>query len=144
MILGVEDSDDAATVLPDVSKIVMIAPDQTLNVSIPVSDAKNFGLTFVAASTVSVTLIDGTGAIVATNLGDTPEAGQIFRSISVDRAMTKGKQGPHRPGFGEAPGYSCRCLSVLIGQPSPTKRPFGRSKRLPEICPSFIRPSRTR
>lgn len=90
MILGVEDSDDAPSVLPDVSKIVMIAPDQTLNVSIPVSDAKNFGLTFVAASTVSATLIDGTGAIVATNLSDTPEAGQIFRSLSVDRAITKG------------------------------------------------------
>jgi pimeloyl-ACP methyl ester carboxylesterase len=90
MITGVEEPADAVSVMPDVSKIVMIAPDQTLNVSIPVGDARNFGLTFVAASTVSATLIDGKGAIVATNLGDTPEAGQIFRSIFVDRAITRG------------------------------------------------------
>lgn len=90
MILGVEEPDDAVSAMPDVSKVVMIAPSQTLNVSIPVNDAKNFGLTFVAASTVSATLIDGTGAVVGTNLSDTPEASQIFRSMFVDRAITKG------------------------------------------------------
>lgn len=90
MISGVEEPDDAVSVMPDVSKVVMIAPGQTLNVSIPVRDAKNFGLTFVAASTVSATLIDHTGAVVETNLSDKPEASQVFRSMFVDREVTKG------------------------------------------------------
>ncbi|OGT54943.1 MAG: hypothetical protein A3E01_11720 [Gammaproteobacteria bacterium RIFCSPHIGHO2_12_FULL_63_22] len=89
MILGAENTNDAASVTPEVSKIVMIAPGQTLDVSVAVNDARNFGLTFVAASTVSATLIDGTGEVVGTNLSDTPEASQIFRSVFVDRAITK-------------------------------------------------------
>ncbi|MBB6425320.1 triacylglycerol lipase [Sphingopyxis sp. JAI128] len=91
MILGVENSDDAISVMPDVSKVVTIAPGQILDVAIPVSDAKNFGLTFVAANTISATLIDHTGAVVGASLSDTPEASQIFRSMFVDREVTKGK-----------------------------------------------------
>ena len=90
MILGTEEPDDAASVEPDVSKVVTIAPGQTLNVSIPVNDARNFGLTFTAAGTVSATLIDDKGTVVRTNLTDKPEASHIFRSIFVDRAITKG------------------------------------------------------
>jgi pimeloyl-ACP methyl ester carboxylesterase len=80
----------AASVAPDFSKIVKLAPGQTMKVSIPVEDARNFGLTFVAANTVSATLIDDKGAVVGANLAGTPEASQIFRSFFAGRPITKG------------------------------------------------------
>jgi pimeloyl-ACP methyl ester carboxylesterase len=82
MVLGVEGT-ESAKAAPDFSKLILLAPGQTLNVSIPVEDAQNLGLTFVAANTVSATLIDHTGAVSGANLSDS-------RSIFVDRATTKG------------------------------------------------------
>ncbi|MDW4648084.1 hypothetical protein NQ267_26730, partial [Escherichia coli] len=49
-----------------------------------------FGLTFIAASNVSATLIDDKGAVVGTSKTGTPEAAQLFRSLAVDRPVTKG------------------------------------------------------
>lgn len=80
----------SAAATPDFSRVVKLAPGQTLNVDIPVKDARNFGVTFVAASKVSATLLDDKGAIAGTNLTGKPEAGQIFRSLFVDRPVTKG------------------------------------------------------
>ncbi len=80
----------AASVAPDLSQIVKLAPGQTLKIAIPVEDARNFGLTFVANSKVSATLIDHKGAVVGANLAGKPEASQIFRSLFVDRPITKG------------------------------------------------------
>ena len=91
MIVGVDDQEEAAAAAPDFSKIILIAPGQTMNVSIPVDVAQNLGLTFVAANTVSATLIDDKGVEVGANLSGTPEASQIFRSIFIDRAITAGK-----------------------------------------------------
>lgn len=48
------------------------------------------GLTFVAANTVSATLIDPMGAVAAANPSDTHEASQAFRSMFVDREVTNG------------------------------------------------------
>lgn len=81
---------DAGSVTPDFSKIVKLTPGQTMKVAIPVEDAKNFGLTFVAASKVSATLTDDKGAVVGANLAGKPEASQIFRSIFVGQPITKG------------------------------------------------------
>jgi hypothetical protein len=80
----------SAAATPDFSRVVKLAPGQTLNVDIPVKDARNFGVTFVAASKVSATLLDDKGAVAGTNLAGKPEAGQIFRSLFVDRPVTKG------------------------------------------------------
>ncbi|SEH17211.1 Putative serine esterase [Sphingopyxis sp. YR583] len=88
MITGVEGDKSAAP--SDFSKVLMLAPGQTLDVSIPVKNASNFGLTFVAANTVSATLIDDTGAVAGANLTDTPEANQIFRSLIVNRTIAQG------------------------------------------------------
>jgi pimeloyl-ACP methyl ester carboxylesterase len=80
---------DAASVKPDFSQIVKLAPGQTLTVAIPVQEARDFGMTFVAASKVSATLSDDKGAVVGTNLTGKPEASQIFRSLLVDRPVPK-------------------------------------------------------
>ena len=81
---------DGGSVTPDFSKIVKLSPGQTMKVAIPVEDARNFGLTFVAASKVSATLTDDKGAVVGANLAGKPEASQIFRSIFVGQPITKG------------------------------------------------------
>lgn len=75
---------------PDFSKIVKLAPGQTLKVDVPVKAARDFGMTFIADSTVSVTVSDDKGAVVGANLKDTPAAGQLFRSIYADRPVAQG------------------------------------------------------
>ncbi len=91
MLLGVEGpEEESGSTTPDFSKILLIAPGQTLTIAIPVKEASNFGLTFLAANSVSATLIDDKGEVVASNKSDTPEASQIFRSIFVDRTTKKG------------------------------------------------------
>lgn len=87
MLTGAE---EPASPAPDFSKILKLDPGQTVEVAIPVKEALNFGLTFVAASMVSAMLIDDKGSIVATNLKGTPEAGQMFRWLFVERPVAKG------------------------------------------------------
>lgn len=84
-----EEPAGAASGAPAFSKIVELAPGQTINIPLPVDDARNFGVTFVAASTVSATLIDDKGIVAGTNLTGTPEASQTFRSLFVARQITK-------------------------------------------------------
>ena len=86
--LDAAEQTDAFT--PDFSKIVKLAPGQTLNVDLPVKAASDFGMTFIAASRVSATVSDDHGAIVGENLKDTPAAGQLFRSIYAKRAVAAG------------------------------------------------------
>lgn len=85
-----EEPTGLASAAPGFSKIVELAPGQTTTISLPVEDARNFGVTFVAANTVSATLIDDKGLVASTNLTGTPEASQIFRSLFVARQITKG------------------------------------------------------
>ncbi len=75
--------------VPDFSQIAKLAPGQTLKVVIPVRQARNLGVTFVAASQVSATLTDDKGAVAAENLAGKPEASQIFRSLYVERPITQ-------------------------------------------------------
>ncbi|MGR4893264.1 esterase/lipase family protein [Sphingopyxis sp. LARHCG72] len=87
MLTGAE---EPASPEADFSKVLKLDPGQTVEVVIPVRQALNFGLTFVAANMVSATLIDDTGSVVATNLKGTPEASQMFRSLFVGRPVAKG------------------------------------------------------
>jgi pimeloyl-ACP methyl ester carboxylesterase len=93
-----------ASAAPDFSKVVQLAPGQSLDVPLVVEEARNFGLTFTAASDVSATLIDDKGAVVGANLTGTPEAGQIFRSIVVGRPVAKGQWTLKLQNGGEAEG----------------------------------------
>jgi pimeloyl-ACP methyl ester carboxylesterase len=86
--LDAAEQTDAFT--PDFSKIVKLAPGQTLKLDIPVKAASDFGMTFVAASRVSASVSDDQGAVVGENLKDTPAAGQLFRSIYAKRAVLAG------------------------------------------------------
>jgi hypothetical protein len=70
---------------PDFTKAVKLAPKQSIEIEIPVEQAQNFGLTFMADSQISATLFDEKGVIVGKSLARTPEAGGWFRSIFYDR-----------------------------------------------------------
>lgn len=72
------------------AKAQTIAPGQMTEIDLPVETARNFGLTFMAASSVSVTLIDDKGAVVGKNLSTEPEAKNIFRSIFFDKPVSSG------------------------------------------------------
>jgi len=75
---------------PDFAKAVKIGGKQSVEIEIPVAQALNFGLTFMAASDISATLFNDKGAMVGKNLTKTPEANAWFRSIYVDANVTGG------------------------------------------------------
>ena len=79
-----------APVSPDRARIVKLAPAQTLKVPFAVDAGANMGVTFVAASDVSATLIDTAGAVAGTDRSGTPAAGQPFRSLFIGRPVDKG------------------------------------------------------
>ncbi len=74
---------------PDFAKAVKLAPKQTVEIEIPVEQANNFGLTFMADREISATLLSDKG-VVGSNLTKTPEANSWFRSIFVDKNTTSG------------------------------------------------------
>lgn len=90
LLVSLEQLTGSVSVAPDFAKIVRLAPGETMKVSLPVEDARNFGLTFVAANMVSATLIDDKGAVMGTSLTGTPEASQIFRSFFVAHPIARG------------------------------------------------------
>ncbi|HWW55693.1 MAG TPA: hypothetical protein VN047_02260 [Sphingopyxis sp.] len=90
MIVGADEAAEPEQVSPDFSLVMTLAPGATKQVSIPVKEAGNFGLTFVAKHKVSATLADDGGAVVGSSLANQPEAAQLFRSLFVDRAVSKG------------------------------------------------------
>jgi pimeloyl-ACP methyl ester carboxylesterase len=75
---------------PDFAKAVTLSPKQSVEVAIPVSAANNFGVTFMASSDVSTTLMDDKGVIVGQSLTKTPEASAWFRTINVDKPIEAG------------------------------------------------------
>ena len=75
---------------PDFAKLVKIPAKSLIEVEIPIEQASNFGLTFMASSEISATLFDEKGVIVGKNLTKTPEAAAWFRSIYVDKNVTGG------------------------------------------------------
>lgn len=75
---------------PDFAKAVRIPAKQSVEIEIPVAQAQNFGLTFMAAPDVSATLFNDKGAEVGKNLAKTPEANAWFRSIFVETGTAAG------------------------------------------------------
>ncbi|MBK8813777.1 MAG: alpha/beta hydrolase [Acidobacteria bacterium] len=74
----------------DFARAVKIAPKQSVEIEIPVAEAMNFGLTFMAVPDVSASLIDDKSTVVGKNLAKTPEASGWFRSIFFDRPTSTG------------------------------------------------------
>ena len=75
---------------PDFAKAVKIAPKQSVEIEIPIAQANNFGLTFMALPEISATLYNDKGEIVGKNLTKTPNANAWFRSIYVDKNVAGG------------------------------------------------------
>lgn len=75
---------------PAFAKSVKLAPKQSVEVEIPVEQALDFGLTFMANPQISATLFNEKGAIVGKNLTKTPAANAWFRSIYVDKNISSG------------------------------------------------------
>jgi pimeloyl-ACP methyl ester carboxylesterase len=86
---GAEQVKDASG-SPRFSRIVKVAAGETLDVPLPVVAGPNLGVTFIAAPGVSVTLTDDKGAVAATSNAGSPGAAQPFRSLIVDRAVSRG------------------------------------------------------
>lgn len=80
---------DGSDLRPDFAKGVKLAPKQSIEVEIPVEQALNFGLTFMADAQISATLLDEKGIVIGKNLAKTPEASGWFRSIFYDKPTTK-------------------------------------------------------
>ena len=75
---------------PDFAKAVKLPPKQSIEIEIPVEQANNFGVTFMADAQISATLFNDKGAIVGKNLTKTPESAAWFRSIYVDKDIPGG------------------------------------------------------
>jgi hypothetical protein len=72
------------------AKAVTAARKQTVEIDLPVGAVQNLGITFMALSDVSVTLINDKGVVVGKNLTKTPEANAWFRTIFVDKGISRG------------------------------------------------------
>jgi triacylglycerol esterase/lipase EstA (alpha/beta hydrolase family) len=81
---------DSASSPTRFSKELKLAPRQKTEVEIPVEQAPNLGVTFMAGAGVSAVLVDERGAVVGKSLANTPEAKGIFRSIYFDRPVRGG------------------------------------------------------
>jgi hypothetical protein len=84
---GARSTDVASDLAPaqPFAKEIKLGPKQTIEVEIPIEEALNFGLTFMAVNTVSVSLADQSGAVIGKNLSGSPDASQWFRSIFIDK-----------------------------------------------------------
>ena len=76
--------------LPDWAKEVRIPAKGSIDIDVPVTAASRFGVIFMAAADISVTLIDDKGALVGTNAAGSTESRGWFRSIFVERTVSSG------------------------------------------------------
>jgi hypothetical protein len=72
------------------AKEIKLRPKESVDIQIPVEAASNFGLTFMAINSVSASLMDQAGVVVGKNLSGSPESGQWFRSIFIDKPVNAG------------------------------------------------------
>ena len=72
------------------AKEVNVDGRKIAEIELPVSAARNFGITFMAAPDLTVTLVDDKGAAVGTNKAGTTESRMWFRSIFVDKPVNAG------------------------------------------------------
>jgi len=86
----IENTIDKNSFKPSFAKAVTLAPKTSVEVEIPVEQANDFGLTFMASPEISATLVNDKGEIVGKNLTKTPEASAWFRSIYIDKNVTAG------------------------------------------------------
>lgn len=91
MFTAAETSGDTDEPRPDFAKVLQLAGGKTTEIEIPIRNGSTFALNLFASPDVSATLIDDKGEIVGTNLADSPEAADIFRTITVKKQLQTGK-----------------------------------------------------
>jgi pimeloyl-ACP methyl ester carboxylesterase len=75
---------------PTFAKEVVLEPNQSVEIAVPVSAGSGFGVSFMADAGVSVNLYDDSGVLRGKNLANTPEAKGFFRTIVVDGNVKSG------------------------------------------------------
>ncbi|HVF56863.1 MAG TPA: hypothetical protein VM934_11980 [Pyrinomonadaceae bacterium] len=75
---------------PAFAKEITLAPKQSMEIEIPVSESSNFGITFMADAQVSATLFDDKGAARGKNTAGSPEAKGFFRTIFIEKNVAAG------------------------------------------------------
>lgn len=73
------------------AKALTMSANEKIVVPIPVAAGANLNMLLMAPSTVSATLSDAQGNVVATNQSGKPEASQPFRMLVVDKPIAKGQ-----------------------------------------------------
>ena len=76
---------------PNFATGILLAANQSSEIEIPVTNGSRFSLILYAPPSVSATLLDERGEIVGRNLAGSPEAAQIFRTITVKKPFNNGK-----------------------------------------------------
>jgi pimeloyl-ACP methyl ester carboxylesterase len=83
-------ADNADTNPQKFTKELKLAPKQATEIEIPVEAANNFGVTFMANPSVSVSLVNDKGVAVSKNLTGSPLSGAMFRILFTKNPVTKG------------------------------------------------------
>ena len=83
-------ADDPLGANSSFSKEVSLKPGETVNIDIQVDPASNLGMTFMVASSVSVSLLDDKGVMAAKSLAGSTYANSLFRSIYFPKPVTGG------------------------------------------------------
>jgi hypothetical protein len=73
------------------ARSAVIGANRSVEIEIPVGNASNFGVTFMAPPEISATLFNDKGAVAGKNSAGTPAAGAWFRSIFHDRPVNAGR-----------------------------------------------------
>lgn len=76
---------------PDFAKVIALPGKQTTEVEIPVTNGAEITLILFSSPEISATLVDDKGEIVGKNLANSPEAAEIFRTITVKKSFQNGK-----------------------------------------------------
>lgn len=72
------------------ARAVTVPAKQSIDVELVVGTVRNFGVTFMAQSGISATLLNDKGAVLAKNVADSREARSWFRSLFVDGGFVAG------------------------------------------------------
>jgi hypothetical protein len=76
---------------PNFATGVKLAANGSTEIEIPVTNGSRFSLVLYASPNVSATLIDDKGEIMGKSLTGTPQANEIFRTITVKKPFQSGK-----------------------------------------------------
>lgn len=84
--------DDETDPKPEFKTVAPIKAKSITEIEIPLTNGgSEFSIILFTSPEVSATLLNETGAVVGTNLADSPEAHEIFRTITVKKPFQKGK-----------------------------------------------------